>query len=89
MFLLASLQNQTFSLVSHSCRWYSTHFTLVSLVSHSCRTRVALVLPVLHSCCIRVSRVVLVSLVSGTRVKRVSDIYRKSNYATFLITQLR
>ena len=38
-------QNQTFSLVSHSCR------TCVALVSHSCsksRTRVA---RVLHSCC--------------------------------------
>ena len=43
-----------FSLVSHSCRSFSTRVALASLVSHSCRTRVALV--------------ALVSIVSGTRV---------------------
>ena len=68
MFLLVSLQNQNFSLVSHLCRSCSTHVAFVSLVQHSVCTCVALALLVLYSCCIRVAYVALVSLVSGTRV---------------------
>ena len=65
-------QNQTFSLVSHSCRLFSTDVTLartrvacVSIVTHSCcscNTRVALVTFVSHSCrssCTRVARLLV------------------------------
>ena len=54
-------ENQTFSLVWHSCRSFK----------HSCRTRVALVSLVCDSCCqcrTRVTIMSLVSLVSGTLV---------------------
>ena len=57
-------KNQSFPLVSHSCRSCSTCIALC----RSCRTRVALVSLVSHSCCIRVTGVALVSLVSGTYV---------------------
>ena len=50
MFLLMLLQNQNFSLVSHSCRQCSTRVTLVSHSCCSCLTRVASVAIVLHSC---------------------------------------
>ena len=52
-------QNQNFSLVSHSCRSFSTLVALVSFLQHSCRThfvRVALVSLVFGTCFVKQAR---------------------------------
>ena len=50
-FYLCRYQNQSFSLVSHSCCSCGTRVSLASFVQHLCRTRVARVSLVSHSCC--------------------------------------